>query len=361
MVAKGKAPPRKLNAAEKARQATRAASKAKKVATTTSPFNVNLSSPEKVLESEFKFQNPNETSDYGSKRTIIGPDGRPSVEYTLSPEQKAILNKQQGTELGVQDAFRSSVDRANVASAQPIDFSRLQNVDIQNDASRKAVEDAYLQRQNRLLEPEIEKVRNSQIQNLRDRGIPFGSPQWNEQVNNIDTQINRQREDLANNAILQGRGEAESMFNRQLQGRQQGISEIMTQRDRPLQEAGAFAGFRSGVTNPNFQPYNAPNVGAIADREDTQAFELDRMKRDQAFTKSMQRGGGGGGGGRGFGATPAPSFDRVGALADMFAQESQPKPKKPSVFGQLGSAILGQGIGALGNSLGSSLGGLLKF
>jgi len=140
-----------------------------------------------------------------------------------------------------------------------------------DDASRRRVEEAILAR----LEPQFEKDMASTRNQLLSSGLEVGSPAYTSELERLA----RNQNDARISAVMSG-GQEESRqvglnanlqgqaFNQGLQGaqfdnatRQQMLSELLLQRNTPLNELNAL---RTGsqVAMPNFQGYYTNNAAA---------------------------------------------------------------------------------------------------
>jgi YD repeat-containing protein len=345
--------------------------------------------------------NISETNPYGSSEFSFDDQGNVTGRTTtLAPQQQAILDGQQARELQAQGAQAGALDQYGQAAA--LDFDRapsanarntdnfsannLQEVDVQNDATRQRVESSYFDRSKRMLDKQYGDVSNQETANLRARGYQFGGDDYNKLYNDRVTNPRDQAfANAADQAIQAGGAEAQRQFGMQsgLRGQQfgeqlsdstqnmninaanfdqdltrrnQAIGEQMTARNQPLQEAATLSGMQQGVTNPTFNAFNAQqssagNVGGIgmgfAGMANDRTMQEDAQKENRWTVKNTPRGG-----------TPPQTFEEWAQrqlFSNMLGQENMQlqssldggPPRQPRPPSAIGGALtgIGQGIG----------------
>lgn len=314
----------------------------------------------------------NESNPYGSSTYTKNPDGTITRNTTLSQSQDAIRRGGELQEQRFQDAASQSIGKFQDAASQGFNFDRLPTSDpryteMPSSDTRTKVENAYYDRGSRLLARDEGRAREATTADLRARGYQFGSPQYN---NLMDQQVNerfdQQRRQLANDAILQGGAEEQRLnamqlgtnaqnYGMGLQSRNQGINEQMIPRNQALQEIGAFRGFQTGTTNPAFNPFSPTNVQGIdvGGLGATWAgMQNDRymQNKDQAFQRSLPRGGGGGAMGFHDWAQRQMFANQLQQENMLLANQLTPQQKQPSPWAQA--------LPGLATGLGAAIGGL---
>jgi len=236
-----------------------------------------------------------ETTPYGSQTYIKNPDGTFSIRRDLSKEQQAILDQTQQQELATgrtQQGLQGQIDK-NLT--QPYSLSGVPGVIGEQNlqAERQRLEGELTSRYNDLNSPYWEKQRGELEQRLADQGITPGSPGYVARLKELQDRQGGERNQNIFSAIQQGGAEAESLFRRSMDARNQGISEYESQRYAPVNEFGQLQGFKSGVYNDQFQQMPGIDVGNV-DIPGTQLGWYAAHKETP-----MMPGGGGGGGGYG--------------------------------------------------------------
>ena len=234
-----------------------------------------------------------ETTPYGSQRYIKNPDGTFSIERSLSPSQQAILDQTQQQELATgrtQNQLQGQIDK-NLS--QPYSLSGVPGVIGEQNlqGERQRLESELVNRYNDLNSPYWEKQRGELEQRLADQGITPGSPGYVARLKELQDRQGGERNQNIFSAIQQGGVEAQNLFQRSMDLRNQGIGEYESQRYAPVNEFGQLQGFKSGVYNDQFQQMPGIDVGNI-DIPGTQLAWYAAHKE----TPMMPAGGGGGGG-----------------------------------------------------------------
>lgn len=186
---------------------------------------------------------------------------QPTVTRTFSPEQQALYDQQTEISkklgllgLGGLDWLQETVDK-------PLDLSGVTDfasAPAANEATRKAVTDAILARQ----QPGVERKQDELRTQLITRGFRPGTEAWNREWQRLGAQENDMR--LA--ADVAGGQEMQRLYGMALQGAQfqntsrgQQIQEALLKRRLPLEELNAL---RTGAMPqlPQFQNYQGSTV-----------------------------------------------------------------------------------------------------
>lgn len=195
-----------------------------------------------------QLSNPNIVGPTGNQTVTYAPDpvtGNPipTVTQTYSPEQQKIFDINQQGQLGLAEVGRDSVNRIGGILGQDVNFNRDLGTQSQG---RQEVIDAMMSRVNQ----DIGRRTDNTESTLIARGIPRGSEAWNREMDTIE----RGRNDALQQAIV-------GADSRAMDDRRQAITEMMAQRQTPLNEISAL---RSGsqVAPLQFQNFSGQNVGA---------------------------------------------------------------------------------------------------
>jgi hypothetical protein len=185
----------------------------------------------------------------------------PTITQTLSPEQQKLLDQQNTIKgmlgnLGIQGA-----DALKGVVGKNLDLSGLSGMPGNADATRNKVYDAMMTR----IGSDDARRRDDLNSNMVAAGHRLGSKAYDDQMHLQDRSYN----DARQQAVLASGQEAQRDFGMDMQRRTQGLSELLTQRQTPLNEINALMS-GSQVTNPfamasaggiNAQP--APLMGAV--------------------------------------------------------------------------------------------------
>jgi hypothetical protein len=185
----------------------------------------------------------------------------PTITQTLSPEQQKLLDQQNTIKgllgnLGIQGA-----DALKGVVGKNLDLSGLSGMPGNADATRDKVYNAMMTR----IGSDDARRRDDLNSNMVAAGHRLGSKAYDDQMHLQDRSYN----DARQQAVLASGQEAQRDFGMDMQRRTQGLSELLTQRQTPLNEINALMS-GSQVQNPfamagaggiNAQP--APLMGAV--------------------------------------------------------------------------------------------------
>lgn len=262
---------------------------------------------------------------WGSTTFQRRPDGTPhSQRVNLSP--------------GVQGTFDNQVDMAGILSGKakdlagqvptgPMDLSHLGDRTMSLDGSglpsipgveggfgaeRSRVEGAVYDRSMSLMRPEMETERNRLQQSLADRGIPLDSEAGRAELDRIDRSQGEAMDRLAMSAVMAGgdeqarlfgmaSGARGQLFNEGLTGgqfenatRDAALSEAITLRNQPFNEAAALIQGSPAMQQPGFQGTPSWNMQPVDVAGITQNNYQNQVMASQAnspWNGLMQLGG----------------------------------------------------------------------
>jgi hypothetical protein len=184
--------------------------------------------------------NPNVTNPYGTQTTSWNGND-PTITQSLSPAQQQLYDK------GVQ-AKNTLVDTGNnLASSvqgtlgKALDFSGLPAAPTSANNTRNDVVNAIMSRVN----TDTAGQRDAANSTLIAQGIRPGTAAYGTAMNQIDRQYN----DARSNAIQSGTTAAAQDYAQNMGTHQQAISDLLAQRDTPLNEINALQS-GSQVSNP---------------------------------------------------------------------------------------------------------------
>ena len=227
---------------------------------------------------------PNQFTPYGSSIWTQDPNNPYSWanKISLSPEQQQLFNQQQANQGTVLDLSGQLAGGLGSTLTQPFTLPGTIPTYAGNTAplptygdAKQQVMNAMLGRVNTQYGQDVDKMKAS----LAARGIPPGSEAYNREMDTLNRQLTDARQQAELNATQQagadyssalaGRqqteGEALNKYNTGMQGYQQQIQNMLTQRNQPLLEYNAL-NTGNPVTTPNFNnfaystPTNAPDI-----------------------------------------------------------------------------------------------------
>jgi hypothetical protein len=182
-----------------------------------------------------------------------------SSTVELSPEQQAIFEQQQANQLAMQQAAGGIT--GNIETG-PLDFSGLPSLPNTGDleGTRRSVADAIYGRQSRYLDPQFAKNEEAERTRLANQGFQVGTEGFGNALEDFNMAKQRAYADARDAALAQAGTEMSRDFGIGLQGRQQGIAEILARRNQPINELSALMG-GTQVSMPQFM--GGGGVGGI--------------------------------------------------------------------------------------------------
>lgn len=193
-----------------------------------------------------QISNPNINAPTGQRRVTwqndpVTGNPVPTITDSYSDSQQRIFDLNQQGQEGLATVGRDAVDRVGGILGQDVNFNRDLGTQAQG---RQQVIDSMMSR----FDTDQGRQKQNAESNLTARGIPRGSEAWNREMEMMD----RARTDALQQATISA--DAKSMDERR-----QAITELMAQRQTPLNEISAL---RTGSqVNPlQFQPYTGATV-----------------------------------------------------------------------------------------------------
>ena len=186
-----------------------------------------------------------------------GPDAWNST-VTLNPQEQALLDQQRKTSLGLGGATEQALSRVSALGDIPglnLPDGPMPN---SNEAYRKQIQDALYGQMASRLDPMWQQRGGDLESKLAAQGITQGSEAYNREQQNFGLARNDAYQSALNNAITQGESAVAGQFGRDMGGRQQGVSEALSEFQTGLQGRGQvlneLSSIRSGqqVQQPQF-------------------------------------------------------------------------------------------------------------
>lgn len=196
--------------------------------------------------------NPNVVGPYGTQTFTEGsnPTDRPTVTQTLNPQQQALLNQQ--------NQIKGLLGGLGVQGANSLKGIVGKNLDLSGaptvggyDATRQKVIDAMNSRS----DEDYAKTTDQANSDLIAAGIQPGTKAYADKQQMIE----RSHNDARQQAEIAGGNAAAQAFNTDSQRRKEAISEMLAQRQTPLNEISALMS-GSQVSNPFATPGVSQNT-----------------------------------------------------------------------------------------------------
>lgn len=200
----------------------------------------------------------NQITPFGSE-TFTGTVGEPDRTriVSLDPADQANLDVQRQIGAGLFGLGQGALlPQVQSALGSELDFSGLPQISGAGDLAGAAqpLEQATFQRGLNLLQPGLDQQQRDLEVRLANQGIPPGSAAFNEAVGNFERNRGQQLENLALSSVGAGRAEQSRLFGLEQAARQQGLSELLTQRSQPINELSALLQGGPSIQGPQFAP-----------------------------------------------------------------------------------------------------------
>lgn len=190
--------------------------------------------------------NPDINTAFGSQTVSVGPDGRPVINQTLTPEQQARLDSLETILPGLTDQIRT-------ITGNRVGWNVTQNVDAPTVGGTQSLADALRKRE----QPRMDRRRSQLQSDLIARGF---NPQ-DEAYKAAMDELVRAENDFDLGLISQAGQEQSRLFNLQSALRGQQTNEEALMRTLPIQTYAQLVQAMT-PTMPNFQPYQGAQVEA---------------------------------------------------------------------------------------------------
>lgn len=191
------------------------------------------------------------TAPVAPDRKTFTTDGlTPTITQTLSPEQQALLDKSNKAQGLLGDLSIQGATALQGVVGKNLDLSGAPAMPGSYDQTRQKVMDAMMGR----ADEDYDKQTDQTNSDLIAAGIRPGTKAYANRMQMIE----RSHNDARSQAEIQGGNAANQAFTMDSQRRQQGISEILAQRQTPLNEINALMS-GSQVNNPFAMPGASQN------------------------------------------------------------------------------------------------------
>lgn len=199
----------------------------------------------------------NQVTPFGTE-TFTGTVGEPDRTRTiaLDPADQANLGTQRQIGAGLFGLGESALlPQVQAALGNQLDFSGLPQISGAQDliAGAEPLEQATFERGLNLLQPGLDRREEDLQVRLANQGIPQGSEAFTGAVDDFERARQQQLENLALSSVGAGRAEQSRLFGLEQAARQQGLSELLTQRAQPINELSALLQGAPATQGPQFQ------------------------------------------------------------------------------------------------------------
>ncbi len=209
----------------------------------------------------------------------------PTVTQTLSPDQQKLFDQQMHIKQLLGGLGISGANALGGVIGKNLDMSTLPSAPGKADATRQKVLDAYMTRVNEDTANQREDVNS----NLVAAGFRPGTKGYDDRMN----QVNRQYNDARSQGYLLAGQEAQRDFGMDSQLRAQGLSELLTQRQTPLNEINALLS-GSQVQNPfampGYSPMNPQGTPYMQALQGLSGYNTDLYNADAAQAGGINQG-----------------------------------------------------------------------
>jgi hypothetical protein len=218
---------------------------------------------------------PNQQNAFGSNvQWTQGPDGRWYQQQSFNGPMGGLA-----TNLQQQAAHQMGL---------PFDLRGLPEMQSGESARDQAIKSAYGQAQSRL-DPQWQQREQSMRSQLINQGLDPSSEAYQTAMGNLGRDRNDAYTSAMNMAVGQGTAAGDSVFRNSLMGRQQGLSEMLRQRQQPMQDLLAMQGL---MQQPGFNQSNDMLTAAIAQGNfDMGKFQAENQQQADLFSGLGNLGG----------------------------------------------------------------------
>ena len=200
---------------------------------------------ERAATRQSTLNNPNFNGIGGSQTITTGPDGRPVITQSLSPEQRRLYEQSNANQGGAAELAGRFL--ANGQAGSPLDISSLGAMPSDYEGTRQRVIDAMMSRANTAIDQEGDQLNSD----LVARGLRPGTEAYERERDALA----RKENDFRQQAEIAGGNAASQALQGDLARRASGMNELVAQRQIPMSE---FATLMNGSrfqmpTMPGYQ------------------------------------------------------------------------------------------------------------
>lgn len=171
---------------------------------------------------------------------------------TLSPEQQAILDKQNAITGQAFGIGQQQLGQIGTTLSTPFDLSGLPAAPTGDEAYRKSVQDALYGKATAVLDPRYAQEKTALETQLANQGFSIGSEGYNQAMQRFAQDKNAAYESALQDAIINSGNSAAQQFGLEASARQNALQEQLAARNQPINELAALLGTSGGVNVPQF-------------------------------------------------------------------------------------------------------------
>jgi len=233
-----------------------------------------------------QMNNPNYYGPGGSQTRTQNPDGSWSVNQNLNPTLQRGYEQQNELKTQLlgnaqQIANQGALNYNELGSRPQYNTDGVRDIPKSDALNLAITRNSVYDQQKQYLDPEFNQAQGDLENKLANQGITPGSEAFNREMDNFARTRQRAYGDARNSAIQAGGAEqsrlfglglqahttgtndAMARFNTGMMNRQQGVSEINTMRNAPINELNALNGLTNTVQLPNYPGQTGTNIPGV--------------------------------------------------------------------------------------------------
>lgn len=214
----------------------------------------------------------------------LGND-RWSQTVSLSPQEQQTYNLTKGLENRGLQLGQGVLGQVESAWGNPLDFSGLTPMNTDFGAQRDRMTQASYDRFKGFLDPRFTQEQDNLDSKLAAQGITLGSDAYTRAQGDFSRNKDAAYQQALDSAVQMGASEANTLFGQNMQARNQGLSELLTQRQQPMNELAALMNI-SSVGAPSYG--QAQPVG-VAPTDVLGATQMGYQGQLNAYNQQLQQ------------------------------------------------------------------------
>lgn len=256
-----------------------------------------------AADDSFKLANPTNDVGVGSKQTVTRDPVTGEVTRTteLTGANKDLYNAETGAETA---GARIAGQLISGIPSTPYNANNLDpryGIPVVDQGYIRSYEDSAYQSLTRDLDRDEARALDAAKTDLRNRGIPFGSEDYNRQLAEVQRRFDNMRSDARVQSQQAGLNAATSYYDIGLRSHQQALGNMQSNYALPTNIATNLVGMGRGYTDPTqaYTPVQRQPVdyGGLYAGEKSAETARKQLANNLAVARTRASGGGGGGGG----------------------------------------------------------------
>ena len=192
-----------------------------------------------LLAEQTQANRPTQVTPWGTSTWSQGSDGQWTQTIGLDPQAQQSLDAQQALGLGRSQLAGNLLGQARENYGSEMNWGALPQAPDAQGARDQAINAAYSQATSRL-DPRFQQDEESLRTRLYNQGLREGDVGFDRQMQQFGQTKNDAYQGAMNSAIGQGTGAMQALFGMGQSQHQQALSDMMTQRNQPLNEMNAL-------------------------------------------------------------------------------------------------------------------------